>query len=63
VFADPSIVNGDVPVSNSYVSTPTDHQSTACQQSHNSLTQSHVLEHVKKTVMLLTTTTTLFLWS
>jgi len=43
VFADPSIVNGDVPVSNSYVSTPSDHQSTACWHSNNSLTQNHVL--------------------
>jgi len=38
LFADPSIVNGDVPVSNSYVRTPNDHQSTACQHSNFSVT-------------------------
>lgn len=30
VFLSPSTVNGDAPVNNSYVKTPTDHQSTAC---------------------------------
>lgn len=30
VFLSPSTVNGDAPVRSSYVNTPTDHQSTAC---------------------------------
>ena len=31
-FFSPSTVKGDAPVSSSYVSTPRDHQSTACEK-------------------------------
>lgn len=34
IFEAPSTVNGDAPVNSSYVSTPKDHQSTACHKDH-----------------------------
>ena len=41
VLLSPSTVKGEAPVSNSYVSTPNDHQSTACKQSQSIIPVHH----------------------